>query len=457
MKVFLLGLPFPFASEPATNPPLGLCYVASSLKKSHPHVEIEAKDLATYKDYDYYERGHWLKEIPDDADIYGLTAMSCQLKWLVRASRYILEVNPGATVVIGGPHASTETLQCMQDARPSLAVVGDGEHVLPALVDGVPPADIAGVAYWDGDSVVVPPARHSAPDLDAIPFPDRDIFDLNRYERRLEGEKAVHIVTLRGCPFNCFFCDRVSVGRNVRYRSVENVMAEIDEVIRKYGIYHLIIYDDIFTMQEDRVRDFCLEFRARGLKWRCWSRTDIVVHHNGEDLLREMRDAGMTQMTFGVESGDDRVLQKMGKGTTRKDNIEAMLMCKRLGIPVRCSLMYGNPGENLESLQNTIDMVKECQPDEWNLAILQPIPGTEFWDRPEAHGLHHDRERTRQEQFLHHNRFADSGIGAINISIDSMSDEEFRANLIWFVSELERVCPRKQIQDTIQDIKVESL
>jgi len=167
-----------------------------------------------------------------------------------------------------------------------------------------------------------------------------------------------------------------------------------------------------------------------------------------------MKDSGLTSITLGVESGDDTILKNINKRATVKQNKEAILNAKKNGVPVRCSLMYGNPGENKETLINTIKFIEETQPDEWNLAILTPIPGSAFWNEPEKHGISFNKLWLKKQQYLVCNRFADTGIGRSYISISTMTDKEFQLNLAWFISELERVCPRKKIQDTIQDIKI---
>jgi radical SAM superfamily enzyme YgiQ (UPF0313 family) len=167
-----------------------------------------------------------------------------------------------------------------------------------------------------------------------------------------------------------------------------------------------------------------------------------------------MKYSGLTSITIGIESGDELVLRKIGKKTTVKTNWAALMACKVEGIPVRCSLMFGNPGERKQSLLNTIEMVRFCQPDEWNLAVLKPIPGSEFWETPEKYGLRFDKQAIIDSDYQNLNRFEDNGVGNIIASVDSCDDKELRELLPWFVAQLEKVCPRKQIQDTIQDIKI---
>jgi len=450
-KIVLISLPAPFAAEPAMNPPLGLAYLASFLKKNN-FGNISTLDFTLYKDYDYFNSEDYLKEIPLDADFYGIYCMTVQFLWLSKVTKYI-KAHTNAVVVAGGPHASTCPEECLRIAGVDMAVKGEGEVAFSEIVSGKEAAKIKGACYLTGKGEFKERGSAFIENLDDLPFPDRDLFNIQDYKRTIHGQKAVHIVTLRGCPYSCAFCDKASVGTKVRYRSIQNVLTEIDLVISKYSYRGFVIYDDIFTLDRKRVYTFCAEFKKRNLNWRCWSRTNTI----DKEILSVMKDSGLVSITFGVESGDDRVLRNIRKQTTFKQNKEALLACKELGIPVRCSIMYGNPGENRDSVKNTIKLIEETQPNEWNLAILGPIPGSDIWDYPEKYGVIFDKDWVRENNYTVINRFDKSGIGSIWISLEGVSEEEFVDNLKFLVAELERVCPRKKIQDTIQDIDIDRL
>lgn len=451
-KIALISLPVQFATEPAMNPPLGLCYIASFLKNNDCN-NITAIDFTLYKNYDYIDSDDYLREIPLDVDFYGIYCMTLQFYWLIQVTKYIKQKHKNSLVIAGGPHASTSPEECLRKAGVDIAVKGEGEEAFLKIVSGIPLSEIKGVCYLTEKDEFKESERAFIKDLDILPFPDRNIFNIKVYKRTIYGQKAVHIVTLRGCPYSCAFCDKKYVGTNVRYRSIENVISEIDFVRSKYGYNTFVIYDDIFTLNRKRVYHFCEEFKKRKIKWRCWSRTNTI----DKKLLSIMKESGLVSITFGVESGDDNVLKNINKGATVQDNKNALLACKESGIPVRCSIMYGNPGENLESVKNTIKLIKETQPDEWNLAILAPIPGSDIWENPQKYGVIFDKAWVRENNYSMTNRFGNSGIGSIWISLSGINKDEFINNLKFLVRELERVCPRKKIQDTIQSIDIDYL
>lgn len=451
-KIVLISLPAPFASEPAMNPPLGLAYIAAFLKEKG-FSNIAALDFNLYKNYDYVNSQDYLKEVPLDADFYGVYCMTVQFYWLVKVSEYIKSRNDRAVIIAGGPHASTCPEECLRRAGVDIAVKGEGELAFAQVLSGEDLPKIEGVCFLTPEGKFSEGAHTFIKNLDALPFPDRDLFKIQEYKRTIYGEKAVHIVTLRGCPYSCAFCDKESVGTNVRYRSVENVLGEVDSVISKYGYKGFVIYDDIFTLNRKRVYEFCREFKKRQVHWRCWSRTNTI----DKELISIMKDAGLASITFGVESGDSAVLRNINKQATFEQNRKALLACRESGVPVRCSIMYGNPGENRESVKNTVKLIEETQPDEWNLAILAPIPGSDIWNAPEKYGVIFDKEWVRHNYYSMTNRFDTSGIGSMWVSLRGISGKEFIDNLKFLIRELERVCPRKKIQDTIQSIDLNKL
>jgi len=435
-KIVLISSPSPQLDEPAMNPPLGLCYIVSYLRMQG-FSDITLIDYALDNKYDFYGEREYLSRIPLNADVYGIAALTPQYRWLVDITKYIKQFNPEAMVVSGGAHSSNIPEDCLQ-AGVDAAVVGDGEIPFAMLCLGFSPVLIPGVVTETSHT-----SRELLMNLDQLPLPDRGLTDFSKYKRMLwheaergestDMEKAVHIVTMRGCPFNCAFCDRFSVGRRVRYRSVENVMVEVDQIRSEYGLNAFVIYDDTFTVNRKRVFKFCEEFARRGSKWRTWARVNTI----DQEMIQAMKDSGCVKLLFGFESGDDRILKIINKKTTRKQNIAAANICRKVGMHCYGSLVYGLPGETRESIGNTVSMMKEAQPDETHFHCLSPLPGSPIWNNPEVYGIKLDKEKIKAS-FYGAISMTDSasGLGHIAYEHDQMDEVEFRENFKYFVVEI---------------------
>jgi radical SAM superfamily enzyme YgiQ (UPF0313 family) len=458
MKIVLINLPSPFLDDPAMNPPLGLCSIGAYVK-SRGHQDVTLVDFNLLNDkYQFSDRSDYLKEIPLDADMYGISCMTPQYRWLCDVTQYIKTNNPDAMVVSGGAHSSNLPEDCLE-CGVDVAILGEGEIPFYMLVDGNKANQVPGAATLNNFKNVQP---YRTPNIDDLPFPDRDLVELKKYKRLLMHEaergedaeisRAVHITTMRGCPFNCAFCDRNSVGRIVRFRSVEKVIEEVDMIRDKYGINAFVIYDDTFTVNKKRVFKFCEEFAKRGSKWRTWARVNTV----NEEMLQAMKDSGCIKLLFGYESGDDRILKIINKKTTRKQNIESANMCRKVGIQCYATLIYGLPGENKESIDNTISMIKEAQPDELHYHVLTPMPGSPIWNDPQKYGIEINKHDLKNKYYYSLSCCTNSiaGVGNIYYKHDSMTTEEYINNLKYFTEGLKNVAP-DSVYQRIEDDKLE--
>ena len=167
-----------------------------------------------------------------------------------------------------------------------------------------------------------------------------------------------------------------------------------------------------------------------------------------------MKASGLTSITLGIESGSDKILKNINKGLGVNENWNALLFCREIGIPVRCSLMFGNPGEDRESIESTIRMISKTTPTEWNVAVLNPVPGSAIWDNPEKFNTSFDKEALKENDYRQLNRFGGaSGIGEIIVEQNHDCKKHQEQLLNYFLSELNSVCKRNYAQDTIQEIK----
>ena len=428
MKICLVNPPSPFQDVPAMDVPLGLAYLSSYLKSRG----IGDITLLDYNTLEYnYGGDAWLDAVLP-ADIYGITVTTPQFHYYGKLTKRMRKVNPKALIVVGGSHPTVRPYECIEEAETDFVVRGEGEEAFHDLI-----------VYGIAPSIE---QTYTIEDLDSLPFPDRSLVDFTKYKRRLNGQRAFHVVSARSCPYNCSFCSKGAVGTNLRFRSTENFMTELCFYEEKYGVKHFVIYDDTFTIDKDRAIKIAEAMGEAGYFWRCFTRTDRL----DEEILRCFKDNNITSITLGVETFSPKMLKVYNKGATAEDNVKSLKLCTKIGIPTRCSLIYGGPYETRETLQDTIDGVKETQPDEWNIATFVPIPGSDVGDNPEKYDI-----KVLPDLFYkRYHRVGESGMGEVLMDISTMTQEEYVDNRKWFVEELEQVCPRKQIQDTIQRLVI---
>jgi len=246
--------------------------------------------------------------------------------------------------------------------------------------------DVPGISFRDKGEVVHTPDRPLIRDLDSIPFPARHLLPLDRYQTIHTGRKRfATLVTSRGCPGKCMFCFR-PFGRNLRYRSMDNVMGEVRELVERFRVEEISILDDAFTLDRDRVAEFCDRVSASGLRfaWRLGNgtRVDLI----DDELLKMMKRAGCYEVAFGIESGDDEVLRKIGKEITTAQVERAFAAAKRAGMETIGFFMIGHPFDTVETMRKTIDFAIRLDPTYAQFTMSTPLPGTALWTWVKKHG-----------------------------------------------------------------------
>ena len=240
---------------------------------------------------------------------------------------------------------------------------------------------VKGVSYRDNKGVHVNEDRPLIKDLDALPFPARDMVKSDSYrEAVFTGEKCTTMVSSRGCPYRCVFClwPRIMYGRRFRARSAENVVDEVEHVVEKYRVDEIYFDDDCLTLDKKRLMKICEEIRERGIdvKWMCQSRVDNV----DEELLSEMKRAGCHYVKYGVESGSQKMLDAMKKGMMLEDARRAFKLTRKVGIKTQAFFLLGLPWDTHKTIRKTIEFAKELKPDSAQFAVVVPHPGTELYD-----------------------------------------------------------------------------
>lgn len=272
-------------------------------------------------------------------------------------------------------------------------ICGEGEETLAELCSmllrgsGMSPLEIKGLAFRDSAGVIVRTDRRlPIKELDGIPFPAWDLVDIERYRsawKRRHGYFSLNLSTTRGCPFHCNWCAKPLYGQVYNSRSPENVVAEMKFVKETILPDHLWITDDIFGLKPGWIAHFAevVQKEDAMIPFKCLSRVDLLVR---DDTVRHLKDAGCQTVWVGAESGSQKVLDAMEKGTTVEEIGLATRMLREAGIRVGFFLQFGYPGESAEDIAKTVAMVKQHEPDEIGISVSYPLPGTKFYERVKA-------------------------------------------------------------------------
>ena len=324
-------------------------------------------------------------------DIIGLSAATPDLYSAALIAKQIKAAG-NYTVFIGGAHVSALPEETMQESCFDYGVVGEGERTVAELVEVLSEGrlqdipQIKGIVFRDGLKIVRTPPREYIKDLDTLPFPARHLFPpLSKYTYLYyKSLPLATIITSRGCPYQCTFCDRAVFGNQVRMRSIGNILDEIQMLVKDYFIREVNIVDDLFTISPARVEEFCRGLLLRKLKisWACMGRADRVT----PEILKTMKKAGCWRINFGIESGNQRVLDSIKKDISLAQIQKAVKWTSALNIRVLGFFILGLPQENKASISDTLKFAKSLPLDRVVFFIAQPLPGTQIYKTALAQG-----------------------------------------------------------------------
>jgi len=375
------GIPRFFHSIRGKYPPLGLAWIASSLEEDGHKVciiDAEAEDLTLE------QVGKRTKNF--SPNLVGITCTTWTFKNAREVATHIKEICPDTPIIVGGPHLARFPRLTLEFNEFDYGVVGEGEITIRELVSAIQNGknldDVAGVVYKDHGRVVYTGQRELIQDLDELPFPAWHLLPIVKYRDILARRKNyVTMMTSRGCPFNCIFCDSTGrLGRRFRARSPKNIVDEMWMLYEEYKVREICFYDDTFSVDRKRINTLCDEIIARGLdedlSWECRTRVDCV----DRQLLHKMASAGCRRIRYGVESGNDEILKVLRKDITKNEARAAIKDTKSAGIEVLAYFMIGSPNENEETMQETIDFAIELDTDYalFNRTSLLP-PGSDLF------------------------------------------------------------------------------
>jgi radical SAM superfamily enzyme YgiQ (UPF0313 family) len=369
-------------------PPLGTLYAAAWIRAHGYTVALFDSMLAeSEQELEAAIRTHRPRVVAIYDDDFNYLTKMCLTRMREAAFRMsAIAREAGCTVVVHGSDA-VDHLDSYFTHDADFVLCGEGEHTLLEILDvllrGKGTADrVQGLAYVESGNVRRTAERPVVKDLDIFPFPARDLVDNSEYRRRWtnhHGYFSTNIVTTRGCPFHCNWCAKPLYGQVYNSRSPRSVAEEMKFLKETVAPDHLWFCDDIFGLKPGWVSAFAEEVTAldASIPFKCLARVDLLLRENA---VANLARSGCTTVWVGAESGSQKILDAMEKGTTVDQIEEATRRLKASGIRVGFFLQYGYPGETREDINMTLAMVQRCLPDEIGISVSYPLPGTPFYE-----------------------------------------------------------------------------
>lgn len=362
----------------------GIASIGASLKSAGHEVElIDMRQLSGWEEFKE-------RVANQRASIYGLSVSAVDYHSALEAANTIKTAHPESKVIVGGIHPSVFP-DSYENANIDTVVVGEGEITFVDLVEDV-----------ERKNKLSARVQGKKPDLDSIPWADRELFNY-RMETRCffapnQKTPSITMIAGRGCPFHCRFCqpaENAVFGLPYRMRSPENVVRELQFLKKKYGFKSVTFWDDTFTYGKKWVMQFCdlYEKENFGATVAVCSRADIVCKNEG--MIERLASVGVDWFVIGFESGSQRILDFLRKGTTVEQNVGATKICRKYGIKVFGTYMYGLPTETKEEALMTARMIDEVRPEHSSPFYFVPIPGTDMYGYCEENDLILDEVKDR--------------------------------------------------------------
>lgn len=368
MKFVMVLPPSPWLMSDRDQPLTGALYIVAALKSYG--YEVQVCDLAGLPE-DYWH-------IPV-GDVYGVTGTTPHFPYMRKIIEKLKIRNPDCIVIVGGVHATVAYEHVYAKTKADACVIGEGEDIIISMMWEIE-------KYGKLQQKVYFSENHLT--LDRLPFPDRASIDYYDYlipqtYKYLVSNNSVRetsVITGRGCPYQCSYCASNKIYKgNVRFRTAYNVFYELKGLKDTYDIGLCNFIDDTFILDTKRVAEICYYIKPLGIKWFFLTRVDRV----DAGLFEKMRDAGCISVTFGFESGSDRILKAIKKNTTVKQAYEAIDIAKKAGFKIRGQLMVGLPFEEDEDVEATAAFIRKADKvDTFGLHVFQPYPGSDVWEYP---------------------------------------------------------------------------
>ena len=363
-------------------PPLGIMYIASNLKQKTNHnvsvIDSESERLS----YAQIEK----RIVEFRPDVVGLTTFTNTLLNVLDVLKIIKKVNHEIITVLGGPHLSLYPDETIGFPEVDFAFNGDGEDVFVEFVNlleqyskQIPESELEklpGIIFRKTDGSIIKNGYARVADIDALPFPDRSFINEDLYFCILgKPKKMTTIMSSRGCPFKCTFCN--TPDKQYRYRNAVNVVDEM-EYLSKRGVEEIFFFDDLFNINARRGIEICDEILKRGLKV-SWAFRGRVAGMN-EEFAKKAAEAGCTRIQFGIEKATDEGLLKVRKGAKVKQILNAVNLTKKYGMMCVGNFLLFTPGETEKDVEEIIQFALKLKLDHAEFSVFIPYPGTKIFE-----------------------------------------------------------------------------
>ena len=407
MKALLINPPqifYPGSEPPAGNLPLGLLYIAAVLDKAGYKAEILdafITDFSFRKIGDIIEVGMPYGRIMEEIrrrkpDIVGVTnPFTCQVENAIRVADIVKEIDPNILTVVGGPHVTAVPVEFLEEAKNvDIAVIGEGEHTMLDIArffEGYKKiSDVQGIAYRKDGTVVMNSPRPFIKDLDELPYPAYHLVEMEQYldpekiEYRSFKDRAIPMITSRGCPFNCSFCSvHLHMGKMFRAHSVNYIVDHIEHVVNKYRVKTIYFEDDNLTLDLKRFEAICDKIIEKDITFNWETPNGVRPDYLTLSLLKKMKKTGCQSVFFGIESGDQFVLDNIvDKSLKLEDVTKVAKMCKEIGLKTGAFYIIGFPGEKKENMVKTVELALRLKREYdvgMHLFIATPSYGTRLY------------------------------------------------------------------------------
>jgi radical SAM superfamily enzyme YgiQ (UPF0313 family) len=379
-------------------PPLGILYLSAYMKRAGFSIEVFDSTFRDFSDFENVVRRLRPR-------IVGLYANIITRENVFRLAK-IAKANGVEFVVVGGPDAS-EWCDRYFDSGVDIIGVNEGELTLQELVPWLQQKgmqdieQVRGIIFRKNGQVRRTAPRQAITDLDSLPWPDRDVLNMDEYFKAWKshhGESSVSLITARGCPFHCAWCSSEVFGHTHRQRSPKDVVDEMLMLKERYRPDIMWISDDVLTINKRWTYEFIREVKARNAQhpYECLSRVDLVDY----EILKGLKETGCFRIWYGAESGSQKVLDSMRKGTKVEQVRRAAAITRDVGIQTGFFILLGYPDETTADIRMTIDFIKQTRPDVVGTSVAFPIKGTEFYERVEDRIIANDNWSSRNQNKL---------------------------------------------------------